>query len=270
MGTDDGLIPYEGGSSGVFSGESAFQLMSVEKSMSTWAANDGCGTTPVVTSVSSSVGTGMADVEKYPCPSDVIVENYKVYGGDHGTTGRAKLGGFDMEDLEYDFIRRVEEAGSFSPVTSPVASPVAPPVEPPVASPVASPQNCVNDASWHGKKSTEHDCDHVGEDPVNRCHWFSADNVKAVVACPETCDPDCQISNPPPVVSSSAPTAPSPTPPSLCEDSATWVGKMNPSHDCDYVGEKPEWRCSWEDSNGVFAREACAKTCGTCDEEASS
>ena len=47
MGTEDGLIPYEGGSSSVFGTEgNDFELMSALESMSTWAHHNGCSTAP--------------------------------------------------------------------------------------------------------------------------------------------------------------------------------------------------------------------------------
>ena len=46
MGTGDGLIPYNGGSSPVFGGNNKFQLMSALDSMEAWASHNGCSLAP--------------------------------------------------------------------------------------------------------------------------------------------------------------------------------------------------------------------------------
>merc|ERR1712183_1084667 len=49
-----------------------------------------------------------------------------------------------------------------------------------------------------------------------------------------------------------------------CIDDHTWAGKHNPAHTCEYVGENPERRCFFENSEGVKAFDACPEACSTC------
>lgn len=56
----------------------------------------------------------------------------------------------------------------------------------------------------------------------------------------------------------------SPIEASNCVDDLTWVGKVNPSHTCEWVGESLG-RCDFvESSDGTLASDACKVTCGTC------
>lgn len=76
MGTEDGLIPYEGGSSSVFSGNDNFQLMSAMESMNTWAIHNGCSGEYEISSHVSDQGDLTATKYTYgSCPGDVIVEH---------------------------------------------------------------------------------------------------------------------------------------------------------------------------------------------------
>ena len=76
MGTEDGLIPYEGGSSSVFGGNDNFQLMSAMDSMNTWAIHNGCSGEYETSSHVSDKGDLTATKYTYgSCPSDIIVEH---------------------------------------------------------------------------------------------------------------------------------------------------------------------------------------------------
>ena len=76
MGTEDGLIPYEGGSSSVFGGNDNFQLMSAMESMNTWAIHNGCSGEYEMSQHVSDQGDLTATKYTYgSCPSDVIVEH---------------------------------------------------------------------------------------------------------------------------------------------------------------------------------------------------
>ena len=82
MGTMDNLIPYEGGSSGVFGGNTNFQLMSALGSMEAWATHNGCNTAPDVTEgLSSDQGSGATFYEYKNCSEGIIVEHYAIVGG---------------------------------------------------------------------------------------------------------------------------------------------------------------------------------------------
>ena len=211
MGTADGLIPYEGGSSPVFNGVTEFKLMSALESMEFWAKHNGCGDgTSVNTSQhTTDQGTGIATKYVYVgCPSGIIVEHFAINGGGHGAGGAT----IDSEDIDYvvayDFIKRVENASGpgGEPTSSPVKNTPAPDGEPtsspvkntpapdgePTLSPVASPTgSCVNDPGWVGKFNTDHTCDFVAQNPIDRCDWVSSDGVSANEACSAVCNPNC-------------------------------------------------------------------------------
>eukprot|EP00558_Chaetoceros_sp_UNC1202_P001300 CAMPEP_0197259788 /NCGR_PEP_ID=MMETSP1429-20130617/83694_1 /TAXON_ID=49237 /ORGANISM="Chaetoceros sp., Strain UNC1202" /LENGTH=487 /DNA_ID=CAMNT_0042724005 /DNA_START=174 /DNA_END=1637 /DNA_ORIENTATION=- len=260
MGTDDGLIPYDGGSSAVFGGDETFQLMSALDSMSSWANHNGCnGRSVVDPNHTTDQGTGQATKYDYTagCPSGVILEHYAVHGGGHNA------GGATIDDQEvdyvlaYDFIERVE--GGFnggSPVAAPVSSPVASPTD----------DVCINDSTWAGKFNSAHTCDYVAESPPTRCGWENADGVEANEACPEACNDDCSsppVSSPvapPPTSTPVASPVASPTD-DVCINNSTWAGKFNTAHTCDYVAESPPTRCGWENADGVEANEACPEAC---------
>ena len=59
MGTNDMLIPYEGGYSSVFgtAGEGTFELMSALESMATWASHNGCSKVPPIETTGIVYGT---------------------------------------------------------------------------------------------------------------------------------------------------------------------------------------------------------------------
>lgn len=206
MGTADGLIPYEGGSSSVFGGDENFKLMPALNSMQFWAAHNGCGDgySIVITSTTTSAqhGTSATKYDYQDCPAGIFVEHYAINGGGHNAGG-AEIDGDKIDYVvAYDFIDRVENAAGPGGETTP--SPVSSPtVVQPTSSPVAAPTgSCVDDPDWAGKFNAEHTCDFIAMDPVNRCVWEDGDGVQANVACPEACDSDCS------------------TPDVLCQDSA--------------------------------------------------
>ena len=267
MGTADGLIPYDGGSSSVFGGDQAFQLMPALDSMAYWATHNGCtgANTPTTSAHATDMGTGTATKYEYTCPDGVFVEHYAIEGGGHNS-GNGEIDGDKVKYAwAYEFISRVEAGGGGGggpPVSSPVAAP----------SPITS---CIDDPAWAGKFNTAHTCDYVAQNPDRRCKWEDSGGVKANVACPETCDPDCTSSPvaspvaPPPTSSSpfSAPVASPVTSPTMPQDECinddTWAGKMNVAHTCDFVARNPDRRCRWENSEGVKANTACPLACWT-------
>eukprot|EP01084_Bolivina_argentea_P271942 462861_1 len=111
MGTNDLLVPYDGGSSGVFGGNDNFQLMSSNESNIAWAKQNGCNTVPRISIVTSSQPWGTADYYSYDnCNSGHYVEHYKVYDGNHGTTSGTVLNGKTPNELQYKFIWKVENS----------------------------------------------------------------------------------------------------------------------------------------------------------------
>eukprot|EP00554_Chaetoceros_debilis_P001925 CAMPEP_0194095652 /NCGR_PEP_ID=MMETSP0149-20130528/56937_1 /TAXON_ID=122233 /ORGANISM="Chaetoceros debilis, Strain MM31A-1" /LENGTH=430 /DNA_ID=CAMNT_0038781603 /DNA_START=445 /DNA_END=1734 /DNA_ORIENTATION=- len=217
MGTDDDLIPYEGGSSGVFGGDDSFQLMPALTSMSTWATHNGCSGSYTNSEFSSDQGDNTATLYDYSagCPPGVLVEHYAVNGGKHNAGG-AKIDGARIDPL--DFVARVEAGGTPGPPN--------PPPSPPAPSPTP-PGSCINDASWRGKFNDVHTCDYVAQDPTIRCSWESSDNVSANVACVAACDPNCATSPGPS-------SAPSTAPCSNVESFTFLVGKKNKEVGCSW------------------------------------
>jgi poly(3-hydroxybutyrate) depolymerase len=192
MGTDDGLIPYDGGSSAVFSGDDSFALMSTLDSMSTWADHNGCdGSTIISHDYSTDQGTGEATKYDYTagCPSGIILEHYAIHGGGHNS-GNVIINGEKVNYvIAYDFIDRVENGSVSAPNPSPVASPVASPVSAPVAPPIDT--SCQDDPDWAGKFSSAHTCDYIAQNPDRRCGWENSQGVKAKDACLLACSDDC-------------------------------------------------------------------------------
>ena len=192
MGENDLLIPYEGGTSGVFGGDINFQLMSALDSMSTWAAHNGCsGGYTTASSVYGTSDGGTATFYDYSggCDEGIIVEHYVLHGAGHSFGGGATLDGVAINyDLEYDFISRVEAGGGGDGGGGP-----SPPSPPPTAStpnPSSSPTidiGCSDDPTWAGKFNTAHTCEYVSADPTVRCRWESSDGTLASEACKATC-----------------------------------------------------------------------------------
>mmetsp|Transcript_8154 Transcript_8154/g.17621 ORF Transcript_8154/g.17621 Transcript_8154/m.17621 type:complete len:576 (-) Transcript_8154:404-2131(-) len=183
MGTDDSLIPYNGGPL-----VNDFQLMSALGSMETWAAHNGCDIVPSTSTKVFSTNadpTGTATFYDYSgCPDGVIVEHYALVGAGHLFGAGAALDGVSIDfDVAYEFIGRVEAASqTISPSSSPVASPVV----------------CKDDPTWHRSSNADQTCDSVALYPNWRCGWTGADGTTASEACKVACD--------------TCPVAPAPTP----------------------------------------------------------
>lgn len=274
MGTADGLIPYEGGTSAVFGDfQTDFVLMSALESMVAWATHNGCNTVPVQSTHSSDKGTGEVIKYVYPdCSDGIIVEHYAIEGGDHGAGG-ASIDGVKIDyDLTYQFIRACESDGEDDPPTSaPAPTATTPPPTP------ATTSSCIDDPEWRGKNNSAHDCAFVANDPTKRCGWQDSSGLLAEDACAVscgTCD-DGDSTDPPtsaPVPQSTfapTPATPPPSPPptpgtsSSCIDDPEWRGKFDSAHDCSFISQNLA-RCGWEAANGVKAMEACKDSCDSC------
>jgi poly(3-hydroxybutyrate) depolymerase len=212
LGTDDDLIPYDGGSSIVFNGDTSFQLMSALNSMETWAAHNGCdGSLPVSSEHSTDQGTFTATKYDYSsgCPSGVYVEHYAIHDAGHDAGGAT----IDDEKIDYvvayDFIDRVEGRTGGEPPSD----------------------SCVDDPTWAGKFNSVHTCDYVASNPANRCSWENSDGVGANDACPEACNTDCSLdestASPVAKTTSSPVASPVASPPSdSCVNDPTWAGSF--------------------------------------------
>jgi len=268
MGTADALISYEGGGSGVFGGESVFQLMSALDSMEAWAAHNGCSTNPLTKNVVTDTGYGTGVFYEYPCADDdTIVEHYAINGGGHGDSGQSTIDGIKFTyDIAFAFINRLEHGDDGGGII-----PTAPPSD-------SGKESCFDDPSWSGKFNTAHTCSFVSQNPTQRCNWENVEGVKAGEACKVACGA-CSSNNPGPVPGEPQPTTPEPTSaPSLrgtsandtgdkdepCLDDPEWRGKFNDVHTCSFVSQYPTQRCNWEGKEGVTAGEACKVACGTC------
>lgn len=182
MGDNDLLIPYEGGTSGVFGGDTNFVLMSALDSMTTWAAHNGCSTG--YTTASSVYGTsGEATFYDYSggCGEGIIVEHYVLHGAGHSFGSGATMNDVAIDyDLAYDFISRVEAGGGGGgggPPTPTTANPSSSPID----------IGCSDDPTWAGKFNIAHTCEYVAEEPTTRCRFESSDGTLASAACKATC-----------------------------------------------------------------------------------
>jgi len=245
MGTADGLIPYEGGSSPVFGGDEDFVLMSALKSMEFWADHNGCGDADITsTTTSAQHGTSATKYDYQNCPAGIFVEHYAINGGGHNAGG-AEIDGDKIDYVvAYDFIDRVENAAGpdGEPTSSPVSSPT---VVQPTSSPVAAPTgSCVNDPGWAGKNDATHTCDFIALNPANRCVWEDSVGVQANVACPEACDSDCSTPDE-----------------DFCQDtSAKFTFKDQPKKKtCKFIGKKNTAKRCQDDAASV----ECPVTCQT-------
>lgn len=257
MGTSDTVIPYDGGSSGVFGDETSFQLMTALESMSTWSAHNGCDGTSLITSINYKTNAdsdGEATFYDYQgCPEGVIVEHYAVIGAGHSFGQGASLDGVRIDnDLAYDFIIRVEgtDGGGGGGGGGGGSGP------------------CEDDPDWYGKFNEAHDCAYIAEAPSNRCGYESTDGISASVACMAACG-ECDTTGDTPAPTpepTPAPTVGSGNPPSpSCEDDPDWHGKFNEAHNCAYIGESPASRCGYESTDGTLASVACKAACNQCD-----
>jgi len=191
MGTADNLIRYEGGSSPVFGGEDAFQLLSALDSMEEWAAHNGCSTVPSTQDVTTSVGTRGVFYQYPNCEAGTLVEHYAIIGGGHDA-GRTTIDGIDFSfDVAFDFINRLEgEEGGF-----PTIATTRPPIPTPTNPPSKHNDLCTDDPSWRGKHDDSHTCFFVSQNPLVRCNWEDSTGVKAHDACAISCD-TCQNNTP--------------------------------------------------------------------------
>mmetsp|Transcript_17373 Transcript_17373/g.27234 ORF Transcript_17373/g.27234 Transcript_17373/m.27234 type:complete len:551 (-) Transcript_17373:1029-2681(-) len=204
LGDADPVIPYKGGSAGVFGGDQAFQLMSALDSMSYWASHNGCTGKYLSSQHSTNMGDGAATKYDYTpgCPNGIYVEHYAIHGGQHNAGG-AEVDGAKIDVL--GFVAKVE-GETPSPPSSSLPTPTPPT------------SGCDNDPSWSGKFSLVHTCDYVALNPETRCSFKNHEGVTANDACPGACNTSC--STPPaslspvasPPVDTSSPVAsPSPT-----------------------------------------------------------
>merc|ERR1719410_498665 len=171
LGDADRLIPYAGGSSGVFGGDTAFQLMPAMESNEVWAQHNGCNLQPQSSTVSSNIGTGATYYKYANCQEGTIVEHYNVHGGEHNAGG-ATLGGVSANNIMFDFVRRCEAGSSPSPGPSPTPSPAPTPAPSPTPSP--TPSSCSDDPTWRGKFNAAHTCEYVAQAPDQRCRFENA------------------------------------------------------------------------------------------------
>ena len=179
-GTMDRVIAYGGGySANYFNNDNTFTFMSNEESNIAWAVHNGCDPmNPVILPLESNQGSQANLFQFQDCNENVIVEHYQIIGGGH-FPGRAILNGSSIQDIGFQFIRRLEGTyggGSFSPTISP--SPTMPFV-------------CENDDSWYFLNST-FDCDFVAERPNTRCVLVNLNGRSAREACPVACDERCE------------------------------------------------------------------------------
>jgi poly(3-hydroxybutyrate) depolymerase len=241
MGDADPLIPYNGGSSSVFDGDEAFQLMPTMDSMAYWASHNGCTGAYQTTQHSSNMGDGT--VTKYDftagCPDGIYVEHYAIHGGQHNA------GGVEVDGAKIDVLGFVAKVEGLAPPTS----------------------GCENDPTWSGKFNTAHTCDYVAENPTVRCSFENSVGMPASEACPGACNSSCGSPPatpspvPPSPVTSSPVVAPPPPPPTGCENDSGWSGRFSTAHTCDFIAEDPDNRCFFENSEGVKASEACPGAC---------
>mmetsp|Transcript_3261 Transcript_3261/g.5007 ORF Transcript_3261/g.5007 Transcript_3261/m.5007 type:complete len:522 (+) Transcript_3261:218-1783(+) len=237
MGTGDGLIPYTGGSSGVFNGDSTFQLMDALDSMIVWAEHNGCSAVPeVTTGLSSDKGTGATFYDYKGCDEGTIVEHYAILEGGHDAGG-ASIDGKKIDYvIAFDFINRCEEGST--PV--PPSTPPPPSTAPPVIAPTPTPNGCEDDPFWAGKFSAAHTCSYVANNVDTRCNFENSDGVKAFDGCPATCG---TCSPPPPCI--------------VCSDQSTpWM--IENDYDCSTnnlittnCNSSPYW------INNKFCQESC-------------
>ena len=122
-GTDDPVIPYDGGTAGVFQNNPNFVLMSNDDSNFEWAKHNGCNGVPAETSMTTNLGSGTAVFMNYTdCNEGRLVEHYKIIGGLHNA-GAAVLNGVPPREIRFDFIKRCERNALMVPSIAPASSP---------------------------------------------------------------------------------------------------------------------------------------------------
>lgn len=276
LGDADPLIPYNGGSSGVFGGDENFQLMPAMDSMSYWASHDGCTGSYQTSQHTSSMGDGTASKYDYTagCPDGIYMEHYAVHGGLHNAGG-AEIDGAKIDVLGW--VSKVELGGGGT-------SPPPPPPSPSPPSPTPPTSGCDNDLSWSGKYNTAHTCEYVAENPASRCFFENSDGLTANDACPGACDPSC--STPPVTLSPVAPPPATSSPVAStacvqCDNVATpWMDDNGKTCDATkwLISSKciddPNWvmngycRLSCYDAGrGYDANEVCCPPCTECTDE---
>lgn len=173
-GTEDYLVPYDGGFSPVHGGNENFYFMSADDGNIAWATHNGCNLQPIVKNVSSSIGND-AQYFQYPnCSNGTYVEHYQVRGAGHNAGG-AQLDGKRSKEVAFDFIRKCE-VSEVSKVQAPVSSTIG-----------TTLPECKNDNDWHGKYSVTHTCDVVAISPNDRCLWTNSMGTIAMDACCLVC-----------------------------------------------------------------------------------
>jgi len=211
MGTADGLIPYDGGSSGVFGGNDNFQLMPALDSMKVWASHNKCSSTYIRENVitdNSAGGDGSGEFYQWEnCSGGTIVEHYAINGAGH-SAGSSTVDGIAINyDISANFIKRCETRES-----TPTGSP-KPTVSPAPPTPSAPTIGCSDDQEWVGKFSIDHNCEYVGMIPDNRCGWENSEGITAFEACKLSCNNCEDTAEPKPTPSPVPPTPNPPTPP---------------------------------------------------------
>jgi len=171
MGTDDDVIPYEGGGADVFEGNDEFQLMSAMDSMIAWAQHNGCSPFLLNEPVTTNMGDKTGFYYYASCPDGIYVEHYTLEGAGHDA-GEAKVEGVRIQyDIAATFIDKCESnVESKAPTKAP--SPTT---------------DCVDDPDWFHVKNEDHDCLFVSLKPDKRCGWKNSADVLASEACKEAC-----------------------------------------------------------------------------------
>jgi polyhydroxybutyrate depolymerase len=116
-GTDDPLVPYNGGAVGILGGRG--QAVSAEDAVQFWAKADGCDDKPTVTRLRNTVlldGTNTQMTQYTGCQDDSEVMFYKVNNGGHTWPGGLQYLGervigrtsrdFDATEVIWDFFSR--------------------------------------------------------------------------------------------------------------------------------------------------------------------
>lgn len=137
-----------------------------------------------------------------------------------------------------------------APTPRPTVAPTPRPTVAPTHSPTAdeeggddeSSEVCVDDAAWYKKGNPKKHCDWVANYLPKRCVTKDDDGVYAFERCAATCG----------------------TCGHYCADSAEWHAGDDPEDNCRWVRYNFN-RCAKKSNDGVYAFEACRRTCQTCD-----
>ena len=293
MGSDDKVIPYEGGSSSVFGSYDEFQLMNAYESIMAWSNHNGCEETPIKSEFVTDYGTGVGTKYEFQnCLEGTRVMHYNIDGAGHdvGATidrydvyrNGATIDGEKVDyTIIYEFIHNLEDRTSSPPPAPTVPAPTptggacndddcddeTPAPTPTVLVPTPTTGGaCKDDPNWykknnqtskHGKSKRVFNCATVAQNPLRNCHWENDAGEKAQEKCQLTCDPDCDAET-------DSSDDPDFDEENECTDDPDWAVKFNKEHNCDYVALNPSMRCGWENSNGVAADQNCPVACNTC------